>query len=169
MRRLTVALVISLAVLSSLAGAQTAPPSAASSGQAAAKSADGPDKAMLAEVLDAWASMNLENVKKYYDQAPGDVFYDIAPLKYDGFAKYAAGAKEMFSTLSSLKFTLNDDAVTHKAGTLAWSTATVRTAMTEKAGKTTNVDCRWTVIWQRKTAGWVIVHDHFSASMEPPK
>jgi ketosteroid isomerase-like protein len=107
--------------------------------------------------------MNTDNVKPYYDQAPANVFYDLSPLKFVGFEAYAEGVKPVFKTLKSLTFTLNDDLALHSAGNLAWGTVTVKTVMTDQAGKVTNLDCRWTAIWQRKGTAWVIVHDHFSA------
>ncbi|MGE5359816.1 MAG: YybH family protein [Bacteroidales bacterium] len=167
-RRVLLIVAPCLLVASSFAFAQ-AQPSAPKATKAAPQAAGVPDKALLRQILDAWSTMNPDNPAKYYDQAPGDVFYDISPLKYVGFKAYADGVKQMFPTLSSLTFTLNDDAVVHVAGTMAWGTATVKTVMTDKAGKANNVDCRWTVIWQKKGGTWLIVHDHFSAAMEPPK
>ena len=128
-----------------------------------------PDKAYMQKILDAWASMNTETVAKYYDHAPSDVFYDVAPVKYNGWAEYAAGVKQLSGTLNSIKFTANDDAAVHRAGNLIWGTVTVKTVMTDKAGKTTNLDCRWTIVWEKRGANWVIVHDHFSAPLPEPK
>lgn len=167
MRRRIASLVVCFALASSFTAAQTG---AASKTPGKAAAAGAPDKALLAQILTAWESMNPDNVAKYYDQAPGDVFYDISPVKYQGFKQYAEGVKPMFASLSSLKFTLNDDVAVHHLGTWAWCTATVKTAMTDKAGKTSNVDARWTAVFQKKGAGWVIVHDHFSApAPEPPR
>lgn len=166
MRRRIAPLVVCFALASSFAAAQAVAPSKTP----AKPAATAPDRALLDQILTAWESMNPDNVAKYYDQAPSDVFYDIAPVKYQGFKQYAEGVKPMFATLSALKFTLNDDVAVHHVGSLAWSTATMKTAMTDKAGKTTDVDGRWTAIFQKKGARWVIVHDHFSApAPEPPK
>ena len=168
MRRRIASLVVCFALAaSSFAAAQAAAPPKAAGKPAGAAA---PDKALLRQILTAWESMNTDNVAKYYDQAPGDVFYDIAPLKYQGFTQYAEGVTSMFASLSALKFTLNDDVAVHHMGSWAWCTATVKAAMTDKAGKTENVDARWTAIFEKKGAGWVIVHDHFSApAPEPPK
>jgi ketosteroid isomerase-like protein len=144
---------------------------AAAQGKSAEKKSSGaPDKAHMQKVLDAWSTMNTDEVGKYYDQAPGDVFYDVSPLKYNGWSEYAAGVKKLFDTLKSVKFTLNDDATVHHAGNLAWGTATVKMAMVDKGGKTSNLDCRWTALFEKKGANWVIVHDHYSTPLpEEPK
>jgi ketosteroid isomerase-like protein len=39
----------------------------------------------------------------------------------------------------------------------------------DKADKTTNLDRRWTTVWEKKGPNWLIVHEHFSAPTEPPK
>ncbi len=156
-------------VLSSLMFAQPGPGGTKPASKPIAAPA-APDKATLQHVLDAWATMNPENARKYYDQAPENVFYDVAPLKYVSFKEYAAGVTQLNATLlSAVTFTLNDDVVFHTSPDLIWSTATVKTVMTDKAGKATALDCRWTTIWHKKGADWAIVHDHFSAPMEPPR
>ena len=158
-----VLLVISL-LFSSLALAQAKPRGKTAGAKTTAKATGAPSKAFMQQILDAWATMNPDNVARYYDQAPGDVFYDVAPVKYNGWQEYAAGFRQLAATLQSMKFTLNDDAAVHPAGAFAWGTA-----MTDKAGKTSNLDCRWTIVWQKKGANWVIVHDHFSVPIEAPK
>ncbi len=127
--------------------------------------AAGVDKAMLQKVMDAWVTLDPNNAAKYYDQAPKDVFYDIAPLKYDGWAEYEKGAKALFDTMQSAKGVVNDDVAVHHSGNLAWATATVRLEMTPKSGSPSITDCRWTSIWEHKGDKWLIVHDHFSAPL----
>ncbi len=136
------------------------------------KSAAAPDKAFMQKIFDAWTTLDTDKVAPYYDHAPNDVFYDIMPLKYTGWAEYAAGIKPFFETVTSAKGIVNDDAAVHTQGNWAWGDATVKFTYTEKTGKTTNLDCRWTVVWEKKGGNWVIVHDHFSAPLPmemPPK
>lgn len=167
MRNRALVLFVTCLLFSSLALAQGKSAEKKAAGKPAA--AGVPDKALMQKVLAAWENINIDEVSKYYDQAPSDVFYDVAPVKYQGWSQYAAGVKELAATIKSIQFTLNDDAVVHHAGNLAWGTATVATAMTDKSDKTTNLSCRWTVVWEKKGANWLIVHDHFSAPMEAPK
>lgn len=161
MRHKALVLLFTSLLFSSFALAQGKPAEKASAGV--------PDKAFMEKISEAWSTMNLDNIAKYYDPAPSLAFYDIAPLKYTGWAQYAAGSKQEFAGLKSIKFIVNDDAAVHHAGNLAWGTATVKTTMTDKAGKVTKLDCRWTVVWEKKGASWVIVHEHFSAPMEARK
>jgi ketosteroid isomerase-like protein len=125
-----------------------------------------PNKAFIQEILNAWSTMDLSAVGKYYNHAPTNVFYDLAPMKYDGWTQYASGIQPFFNTLKSINFSANDDATVHHAGKLAWGTSTVKTVMTDKNGKVTSVDCRWTIVWEKRGNDWVIVHDHFSAPMQ---
>ncbi len=148
-------------LLTSIAFAQAKP--AAKKPASAATGA--PDRALLQKVLEAWATLNTDSVAKYYDQAPNDVFYDVAPVKYTGWQEYANGFKQMAETVKSIQFTLNDDATVHHAGNWAWATATAKMVMTDKSDKVTNLDTRWTTVWEKKGAKWVIVHDHFSAPL----
>jgi ketosteroid isomerase-like protein len=124
-----------------------------------------PNKAFIQEILNAWQTLDTAVVGKYYDQSPTNVFYDVAPLKYDGWGQYANGVKEGFASMKSINFSANDDAVVHHAGKLAWGTTTLKTVMTDKAGKVTSFQGRWTIVWEKKGENWVIVHDHFSAPM----
>jgi ketosteroid isomerase-like protein len=128
-----------------------------------------PDKALIQKVLDAWSSMDTSIVGKYYDQAPTNVFYDVDPIKYVGWSQYDSGVKQVYANLKSIKFTANDDATVHRSGNFAWGTATVKTEIVDKTGKVTNLPCRWTIVWEKRKANWLIVHDHFSVPVEPPK
>ncbi len=133
--------------------------------QQAKKAAGIPDRALMQQICDAWATLKPENAARYYDKAPGNVFYDITGLKYTGWAAYENDVRTVNATLQSLTFKVNDDALVHQAGKLAWGTATVRTEVVEKNGLTHTLDARWTVIWETKGRDWLIVHDHFSAPL----
>jgi ketosteroid isomerase-like protein len=137
------------------------------------KSAAGtPDKVLLDKVIEGWASMNTDNVKKYYDASSTLPFYDASPLKYDSWQAYEQGAKDMFATLSSLELKMHDDARVRSLGAnYAVSTATVHGRLVPKSGAAMDADFRWTALWEKKPGGWQIIHDHFSAPLPeaPPK
>lgn len=177
MRRLIVALLVCLVVAPPLAVAQhppaAKPPAAAAAGARSPQVAKGvtsvPDRATLEKVMNAWASLDTDNVLPYYDQKSRLPFYDVAPLEYKGFPAYLAGVTAMIPTVASLKVTVNDDAAVHPAGTnCAFSTTTLRMRMEDKAGHVSEMDGRWTAIWQRKAGIWVIVHEHVSAPLAGP-
>lgn len=127
----------------------------------------GPTKATLQAVCDAWASKDMTQPVKYYSQDPKAVFFDVSPLKYNGFAEYAKGAAEYFNTVKSVVLKVNDDAVVHQINaTNAWSTATLQASFTGNDDKVTSFPARWTAIWQKQGSNWVILHDHVSAPMQ---
>src|SRR3984893_7112313 len=88
-----------------------------------------PDKAYMQKIWDAWGTMDPANAANFYASGP-HTFFDIAPLKYGGWAEDQAGVKNLLAGYKSAKFTVNDDAAMHPHGDLAWGTATVREEMT---------------------------------------
>ena len=171
MRYKALALIVSCLLFSSVALTQAkesaekkAPAKAAAKAPAGA-----PDVALMKQIAEAWSSMDPENAAKYYDKTPTDVFFDAAPLKYTGWDDYLKGSKAFFSTLKSLKFMVNDDAAVHHMGNFAYGTATAHMEMTDKSDKTQSLDTRWTLVWEKKGANWLVVHEHFSVPMEMPK
>jgi ketosteroid isomerase-like protein len=128
----------------------------------------GVTKAMLARVIAAWATMDVSKPAVFYAKDPGLAYYDIAPRKYNGWAEYEKGAADMFKTLKSLTLKVNDDAQVHNANNMAWATATVDGEMVAKDGARTKVDARWSTVWEKRGADWIIVHDHFSMPQPEP-
>jgi ketosteroid isomerase-like protein len=142
-------------------------PNASKGTKAAARSsasANTPDKALMDAIWAGWSSGNPANVAKYYAKGP-HVFYDIAPLKYNSWAEYEKGVLGVISGFQSLKGTVNNDAQIHHHGSLAWGTATVHHVDVMKDGSKREGDFRWTVIWERHGADWLIVHEHVSAPL----
>ncbi len=123
-------------------------------------------KAMHAKVDAAWESLKAENAAPFYAHDAGLVFYDAAPLKYDGWAAYRDGAQKIFlDTATSLKFKVNDDLKVTRRGTIAWTTRTLHLSANMKEGKPIDFDCRDTVIWENRGGKWLIVHEHVSAPL----
>jgi uncharacterized protein (TIGR02246 family) len=132
------------------------------------KSDDAPDKALMQQVLDAWSTMDPSKPAIFYSKSPDNVFFDIAPLKYNGWSEYEKGVTQVFTEYSALKLTVNDDARVHKDGKLAWSTATFRFDGTHKDGSKESSDARWSAVWQKEGGKWLIVHEHVSLPAGPP-
>ena len=58
---------------------------------------------------------------------------------------------------------LSDDVKIHNSGNTAWATATlIRIYLLNKDGSREQIHARWTTIWEKRGAGWVIVHEHLS-------
>lgn len=124
-----------------------------------------PDKAYLQKIWDGWATLNPDNVAKYYASGP-NTFFDIAPLKYGSWDEYHKNVKNVLAGYKSAKFTVNDDAVLHPHGDLEWITATVAEQMTTSAGKVEMGNFRWTAVFEDQDGQWVIVHEHVSAPLQ---
>jgi len=123
-------------------------------------------KALHAKVDAAWESLKAENASPYYAHDAGLIFYDAAPLKYNGWAAYRDGAQKLFlDGATSLKFTVNDDLKVTRHGKVAWTTHTMHTSAAMKEGKPLDFDARDTVIWENRGGKWLIVHEHFSAPL----
>jgi ketosteroid isomerase-like protein len=122
-----------------------------------------PDKAFMQTIMDAWSTLDTKKVAPYYAQGPGHVFYDVTPVKYNGWDEYAAGVAPVAADLKSITLTVNEDADVHPHGDVVWGNATVKGDFVHKSGKRDLTTYRWTVIWEKKDGKWVIVHDHFSA------
>ena len=135
---------------------------------AASKAQDAePDfKALHAKVDAAWESLKAENASPFYAHDAGLVFYDAAPVKYDGWAAYRDGAQKLFlDTATSLKFNVNDDLKVTRRGKVAWTTRTMRLKANMKEGKPIEFEGRNTVIWENRGGKWLIVHEHLSAPL----
>ena len=52
------------------------------------------------------------------------IFYDIAPLKYTGWAEYEAGVRQVLASFASAKFTPQQDIKVTRRGTVAWTMVT---------------------------------------------
>jgi ketosteroid isomerase-like protein len=156
-RFLTVSICLFVITLSAAAQAKKPAAKKASAGP-------GPDKAYLQKIWDGWATLDPANTAKFYAAGPR-TFFDIAPLKYNGWDEYEKGVKGVLAGYKSAKFTVNDDAAIHPQGDLVWATATVKEEMTNKAGKVEMGNFRWTVVFENQDGKWLIVHEHVSAPL----
>jgi ketosteroid isomerase-like protein len=120
----------------------------------------------MQKIWDAWATMNPDNAAQFYDKEPNDVFFDIAPVKYEGWDSYSKGAANVIQqSFTALKFTVNDDARVQNSAAGALGIATVDAVLTGKDGKTQHMTLRWTVIWANEKGRWLVIHEHVSAPL----
>lgn len=124
--------------------------------------------ALLQKIAEAWSTTDASGVARFYAQEPGHVYYDITPMKYNGWQEYATGYKKLMIDYSSVRFVLGPDAQAHQHGNLAWSTTTWRAELVKKDGTKETLEGRWTAIFERRGDNWIIVHDHFSVPLPPP-
>lgn len=175
-RRLFV-LILTTLLMTALAVAQTETPTAkGSAAKTKSKAAAGnyapqtavakPDKALMQAIWDAWATLDVSNPKKFYAKDGPFPFYDITPLKYSNWQEYEDGVQSVLASFQSAKITVNDDAVIRSQGNGALGTATVHMETTDKEGKATPMDLRWTVVWEKRGPNWLIVHEQISAPLQ---
>ena len=94
-----------------------------------------------------------------------DFCYDVAPFAYHGWQEFHDGVqKEFLDNASELKLTAAKDLKVTRRGMIAWTTVPMHLMEKSKNGKTTEMDLRYTGIWEKRGASWVLVHDHLSAA-----
>ncbi len=127
------------------------------------------DDATFRKLIDdlclAWSTGNADAPAKFYAKDNGLVFYDVAPFMYHGWKEYHDGVqKEFLDNASEIKLTAGKDLKVPRRGMIAWTIAPMHLMEKSKNGKTTEMDLRYTGIWEKRGASWVLVHDHLSAA-----
>lgn len=111
----------------------------------------------------AWNSGSLDKAGEYYAKSPDLVFYDVAPMKYQGWSEYRAGVEKIFfANYTGVHLEPYDDLKITRRGPVVWTTLTFKLTGAGKDGKTLALDCRHTAIWERQAGKWLIVHEHVS-------
>ena len=114
----------------------------------------------------AWSSGSAEAPAKFYAKENGLVFYDVAPFAYHSWKEYHDGVqKEFLETAESLKLTAGKELKVTRRGIVAWTTVPMHLTEKSKDGKTSETDLRYTGIWEKRGANWVLVHEHLSTPM----
>jgi ketosteroid isomerase-like protein len=112
----------------------------------------------------AWSTGNAEAPAKFYAKDNGLVFYDVAPFAYHGWKEFHDGVqKEFLDNASEIKLTAGKDLKVTRRGMIAWTIVPMHLMEKTKEGKTSEMDLRYTGIWEKRGANWVLVHDHLSA------
>lgn len=122
-------------------------------------------KTMIKHYWEAWSTLNPDNAASMYAKETDAVFFDLAPLKYNGWEEYKAGVKKVFAGSASATIVPNDDLKVTRRGNIAWTSNTFHGTIHEKDGKNTEVTGRHTAIWEKRGAHWIIVHEHVSAPL----
>jgi len=128
------------------------------------------DEATFRKLIDsycaAWSTGTADAPAKFYAMDDGLVFYDVAPFAYHGWKEYHDGVqKEFLENASEIKLTAGKDLKVTRRGVIAWSTVPMHLMEKTKDGKTIELDLRYTGIWEKRDAGWVLVHEHLSTPL----
>ena len=156
--RVAIAFVVSMLMMSSFASAAQKRPRPADD-----------LKSRMQELFDAWSALDPAKAAPFYAKAADLDFYDIAPLKYTGWAEYAEGVKKQFAPFASSKWTVGDDVRVRQSGNLAWGTATWHGELVKKDGSKQALDGRYTCVWEKRGKDWLVVHEHMSVPLAPPQ
>ena len=123
-------------------------------------------RALVPKVVASWETLDFAKIEPYYAADADLTYFDLAPLKYNNWAEYRAGAqKGLFDPNSSIKAKINDDLRVHSSGKFAWATFTFGADITSKQGATSHLDGRWTMVLEKRAKGWIVVHEHVSVPL----
>jgi ketosteroid isomerase-like protein len=123
-------------------------------------------KAMVQAEYDLWSTMDSAKVSPMFAPDADLIFFDITPLKYNGWSEYQKGVMKVFEPYQTMKCTVNDDVHGGRSGNMAWTASTVACHAQKKDGGVDDMTLRTTEIWQKRGAKWLIVHEHASVPMK---
>ena len=133
-----------------------------------AASADREEEALrvlVPKIVDAWGTLDISKVEPYYATDADFAYFDIAPMKYSNWKEYREGVqKALFDPNRSIKATM-DDLRVHRRGSLAWATFTVGLDILSKQDAASHLNARWTMVLEKRSKGWTVVHEHVSAPL----
>lgn len=140
---------------------------AVSAGQQSAGAKEDPElRSLVSKIVTAWESFDLSKIEPYYATDPDLTYFDLAPMKYNNWAEYRAGVQRtFFEPNRSIKFKVNDDLRVHSRGGLAWATFTFGADVVSKQGASSHLDGRWTMVLEKRSRGWIVVHEHVSVPL----
>lgn len=121
----------------------------------------------IEKLLAGWSTLDTKNVAGYYAKDAGLTFFDVAPLKYSGWADYAKGFGQGAAMWKSIKITLGDLQAT-RTGNIVWAAYTAPSEIEPKEGALMKAITRNTDVFEKRGDDWMIVHEHVSIPFEPP-
>ncbi len=162
MRPQLTSLALGFTLLMAVTAAAQSPTGAAQNPPAGA---DPEIRSTLERLYAAWSDLDPAKAARFYVKDPALAFFDVAPMKYTGWAEYAAGVPKAFANYRSGKFILNDDLRVHRVGNQAWATATWHGELTTKTGGTEQVAGRYTAVLEKRGKDWLLLHEHMSVPL----
>jgi len=121
---------------------------------------------MMQAEYDLWSTGDPTKVAPLFAKDPDLIFFDITPLKYNGWGEYEKGVAVVFADYQSLKCTVNDDAHGGRSGNQAWTAGTISVHGVKKDGSVDDFSMRTTEVWEKRAGKWLIIHEHASVPMK---
>ena len=125
-------------------------------------------KGIITRYYAAWSTLDPDKAAEFYAKDADLPFYDIAPLKYNGWAEYKSGVQKNFTenvVSGSGSLVPKDDLKVTRRGNIVWTTVTFHLMGKLKSGGALELDARHTAIWELRNGKWLIVHEHVSAPL----
>jgi ketosteroid isomerase-like protein len=117
------------------------------------------------KVSSAWSTLDPSKPSMFYAKDANLTFFDISPLKYQGWQEYADGFKKVTANWKSLQLTVAPDFHATQAGNIAWATYTLDFVITPQTGDPVKGQARATDILEKRGEEWLIIHEHVSVPM----
>jgi len=138
---------------------------ACSSGPTPTTDATAEAKPIIENLFKAWATLDTSKAAPFYSKDASLAFYDVSPLKYQGYPAYEKGFLEMSKDWKSFRVTLNSDFKAQRQADLMVASSTARIEIEPKQGATILGTLRLTEVLERHKGGWVVIHEHVSMPM----
>jgi ketosteroid isomerase-like protein len=123
-------------------------------------------RTLVPRIIGSWESLDITKIEPNYAADADFAYFDLVPMKYNNWGEYRTGVqKALFEPNRSIKLKLNDDLGVHRRGSLAWATVTFGADLVNKQGAASHLDGRWTMVLERRSHGWIVVHEHVSAPL----
>lgn len=117
------------------------------------------------KIYAAWSTLDASKVAVFYAKEPKLVFFDITPLKYNGWQEYEDGFKRVAADWKSGQVTVAPDFHATQLGNVAWATYTLDLVIQPKTGDVIKQQARGTDVLEKRGEQWLIVHEHVSVVM----
>jgi ketosteroid isomerase-like protein len=123
-------------------------------------------RVLVPKIIGSWESLDIAKIEPNYAADADFAYFDLVPMKYNNWGEYRTGVqKALFEPNRSIKLKLNDDLGVHRRGSLAWATVTFGADLVSKQGAASHLDGRWTMVLEKRSHGWIVVHEHVSAPL----
>jgi ketosteroid isomerase-like protein len=122
-------------------------------------------RVLVPKIVAAWGTLDISKVDPYYAADADFAYFDVLPMKYNNWKEYREGVqKALFEPNRSIEAKI-DDLRIHWRGSLAWATFTVALDLVSKQGAPSHLNARWTMVLEKRTKGWIVVHEHVSVPL----